>query len=402
MSGKSYAVVGNWGFAQAPKGITTYEYCPDSGDLKLIETIRPDIAAGQLCINQESGIIYVCNEIGERRNEIGGGGYILAFRIDPDSGTLTLINEKESLCPEPSYICLDRSGKYLLASHCADPWHVTKIERDQNGNYNNKVLFDDTGLVLFHVNDDGSVGDICDIAITESTDGKSEESEKSVDPLSGHIQLVQVISRLHCVLPSPDGSIFVTCDKGMDRVYTYGLDREKGKLMQLDKCCTDYKVFPRYAGFHPTLPIFYVNNEFSPVLYTFSYDRETGKMTQLDKCKLLSEDVGLIDGKPAGAQDILIAPDGKTLYCSLLGVNSISVLNLDEQGIPVLVQEISCRGKMPRGMQLSPDRRFLYSGNMLSGDITVFEVLPDGKLKDTGRTIQAVAPSAIRFYNLPD
>lgn len=399
MSEKSYAIVGNWGFAQAPKGITTYEYCPETGDLKLIGTVRPDIAAGQLCINQESGMIYVCNEVGERRNEIGGGGYILAFRIDPETGALTMINEKESLCPEPSYICLDQSKKYLVASHCADPWHVTKIERRPDGTYDNKVLFDDTGLVLFRVREDGSIGDICDIAITESSNGKSEAAQKTVDPLSGHIQVVEVLSRLHCVLPSPDGSIYVTCDKGMDRIYTFGIDREQGKLKMLDRFDADYKVFPRYAGFHPTLPIIYVNNEFRSILYTLAYDRETGKMTLLDTCELLFEDPGLIDGRPAGAQDILISPDGSTLYCSIFGLNAISVLHLDEKGIPTLKQVLPSRGDMPRGLQLSPDGRFLYSGNMLSRNITVFAVRADGTLEDTGRTIEAVSPSAIRFYN---
>jgi 6-phosphogluconolactonase (cycloisomerase 2 family) len=53
---------------------------------------------------------------------------------------------------------------------------------------------------------------------------------------------------------------------------------------------------------------------------------------------------------------------------------------------------------MPRGLQFSPDGKFLYSGNMLSKDITVFSVLENGILKDTNITIPAVSPSAIRFY----
>ncbi len=398
MAEKSYAIVGNWGFVKAPKGITTYEYCPDTGDLKIIETICSDIAAGQLCIDQTKGIVYVCNECGERRNEVGGGGYILAFHINPENGKLTLINEKESLCPEPSYICLDKSGKYLLVSHCADPWHVTKIKKNEDGSYDNKVLFDDTGIVVFRVNEDGSIGEVCDISITESTNGKGKDSEVHIDPVSGHMQLVRVLSRLHCILSSPDGNLFVTCDKGMDRIYTYGLDRQRGKLKQLDCFCADYKVFPRYAAFHPVMPVFYVNNEFSPILYSFSYDQTTGKMKLLHKSLLLFKEAGLIDGKPAGAQDILVSNNGKTLYCSLVGVNSISVLRLNLQGEPELIQVMPCRGRMPRGLQFSPDGKFLYCGNMLSENITVFAVSKDGTLKDTEKTIGAVSPSAIRFY----
>jgi len=398
MSGKIYAIVGNWGFSPAPKGITTYEYLPESGDLKLIETTRPDIAAGQLCLDQERSIVYVCNECGERRGEIGGGGYVLAFRFDPKSGTLTMMNEKDSLCPEPAYLCLDKSKKYLLACHCSDPWHVTKVVKHEDGTFSNEVLFDDTGLVLFRINDDGSIGDACDISITKGTGGKGINSEVNVDPVSGHIQLVQVLSRLHCIVPSPDGELFVACDKGMDCVYTYNLDRENGKLIQLDRFDTNPKVFPRYAAFHPTIPVFYANNEFDPTLNGFTYDKETGKITQFCNVPLLFEDRGLMDGKPVGAQDILVAPDGKTLYCSLVGVHSIAVLRLDPQGIPTLTQVIPCGGNMPRAMQLSPDGRFLFSGNMISGDITAFHVIEDGKLLDTGKKTEAVSPSVIRFF----
>lgn len=398
MSGKIFAVVGNWGFVPAPKGITTYEYDAQTGDLKLIETIRQDIPTGQLWLDQSRNMVYAVNECGNRRGEIGGGGSILAFRLDPDTGKLTLANEKDSLSPEPSYICLDKERKHLLVCHCADPGHVTKIRRDKDGNYTNEVLFDDTCLVLFRVNDDGSIGDICDIAITKGTGGKGENSQVNVDPVSGHTQLVQVISRLHCIVPSPNGEVYVSCDKGMDRIYTWRVDRDKEKLVQLDCFETKPKMFPRYAAFHPSLPVLYVNNEFAPILSALFYDRVSGKMTHLCDVPVLSEDVGLVNGKPVGAQDILIAADGKTLYCSLVGVNSIAVLKLDVQGIPKLKQVIACGGEMPRGLQFSPDGRFLFSGNMLSCDITTLEVKADGTLAQTGRKTEAVSPSAIKFF----
>lgn len=84
MSKKVYAYVGNWGFAPAPKGISAFEYDMETGSLELIETIREDIAAGQLYLDDENRILYSVDECGERRGEIGGGGYVLAFRIDPD------------------------------------------------------------------------------------------------------------------------------------------------------------------------------------------------------------------------------------------------------------------------------------------------------------------------------
>jgi 6-phosphogluconolactonase len=399
---KIYAYVGNWSFQPKPlkgKGISIFQYDPEDGDLKLMETVRPDVAAGQLYLDAERKMLYAVDERGERRGEIGGGGYIMAFRIDSTTGKLTLVNEKESLSPEPSYLCLDKSRRYLVACHCSDPFHVTKIVKRADGTYGNEVLFDDTALVMFRINDDGSLGDMCDAVITEGTGGKSPRSQVNIDPVSGHIQLVEVISRQHSVVASPSGEMLAVCDKGMDRIYTYRIDREIGKLIHLDTwVAEEIACFPRYCAFHPVLPVYYANNENYAGINSFHYEEKTGKLELLKKLLLLSEDPGKVDGKPVGAQDILVHPNGKHLYCTLNGLHLIVACDLDENGLPTVKQLAKCNGKMPRGIRLSPDLRFLLSGNMLSGDITTFAVNEDGTLTSTGKTFEAVSPSAIQFF----
>jgi len=403
MPKKTFVYVGNWSFKPRPekgKGISIFEYSSENGDLKLIETVRPDVAAGQLYLDAERKVLYAVDERGERRGAIGGGGYVMAFRIHSTTGQLTLINEKESLSPEPSYLCMDKSKRYMVACHCSDPFHVTKIQKRSDGTFGNEVLFCDAALVLFRVNDDGSLGDICDIAVTEGTGGKSPRSQVNIDPVSGHVQLVEVISRQHSVVPSPSGEMLAVCDKGMDRIYTYRIDRERGKLIHLDTWVADKIArFPRYCAFHPTLPVYYANNENYAGLNSFRYDEKSGKLTLFDELYLLPEDPGKIEGKPVGAQDIMVHPNGKFLYCSLVGLNLIVVCDLDDQGLPAVKQAAQCNGKMPRGFCLSPDRRFLLCGNMLSGDVTTFAVNEDGTLAFTGKTFEAVSPSAIRFFS---
>lgn len=400
MSRKIYTYVGNWGFAPAPKGISTFTYEEETGALELVETIRQDIAAGQLYLDEERLILYAVNECGERRNEIGGGGYVLSFRIDPETGRLSLLNEVQSLSPEPSYLCMTKSKKYLMTCHCADPWHVTKIVKREDGSLGNEVLFDDTALVLFPILEDGSIGEPCDVLITEGTGGKGPNSQRNVDPVTNHIQLVEVISRLHAVIGSPDGNIFITCDKGMDRIISFRIDEEKGRFVKLDEYTVEEVAsFPRYGVFHPSLPIFYCDNENMALLNYFHYD-ENGKLELAGKLPLLTEDVGLIDGKPVGAQDIQIHPDGKTLYITLCGLNDIIVVSLDEEGKPSLKQQINSEGNLPRGIRISPDQKYLLSGNMESGDITTFQILEDGTLKYTGNKYEAVSPSAIQMLTI--
>lgn len=399
MGKRHFAIVGNWGFAPAPKGITTFEYFPESGELKHIETIRQDIAAGQLTIDQERGIVYAVNECGERPGEIGGGGSVLAFKIDSNTGKLTLINQKDSLSPEPSYLCLDKSKKYLMVCHCSDPWHVTRIVRHADGSYGNEVLFDDVGLVLFRIEEDGSLGEVCDVNFTPGGHGKDPNTQVNVDPVTNHIQLVRVISRQHAIVSDPSSDVFALMDKGMDKVYTYKLDREKGKLLRADVwSAPDIACFPRYAAFHPSLPILYVNNENLAQLDCFHYDVETAKIRHFCSIPLVSEDPGLVDGKPVGAQDILVHPSGKALYVTLCGLNSIVTVALDPDGKPTLKSSVLSGGNLPRGICITPDETMLLSGNMVSGDITTFSIAADGTLKATGKIYKAVSPSAIRFF----
>lgn len=399
---KTFVYVGNWSFHARPakgKGISIFSYDEENGALELIETICPDVAAGQLYLDAENGILYSNDECGERRGEIGGGGYLLAFRIDPECGRLTLMNRKDSLSPEPSYLWLDKKGRHLVACHCGDPFHVTRIVRNQDGSFDNEVLFDDSAVVMFRLNEDGSLGDVCDVSVNPGTGGKGENSQVNVDPVSGHIQLVEVLSRLHAVVGSPDGELLAVCDKGMDKVYTYRIDREAEKLVKLGEwAAPEVACFPRYCAFHPEKDVLYVNNENLAQLNSFHYDTATGRLERFDKVYLLEEDPGLVDGKPVGAQDIMVHPNGKVLYCTLCGLNLIVVCRIDGDGTPRPVQRLDSRGNLPRGIALSPDGRFLLSGNMVSGDITVFAVDEEGLLTDTGSTFEAVSPSAIRFF----
>ena len=252
MTRKAFAYIGNWSFEAHPekgKGISIFDYDVESGLLSLRETLMPEVAAGQLYLDREKHMLYAVNECGERRGEIGGGGYVLAFRIDPETGSLSLVNERDSLLPEPSYLAMDASGKYLLTCNCADPFHVTKIVRRPDGSFGNEVLMDDAALILFSLEEDGSIGEVRDVYRTECGYAAGTNWQVNIDPVSGHIQLVEVISRLHSVVASPSRKLFIVCDKGMDRIYSFAV--EDGKLVKKDEFHAKYKSFPRYEAFHP-------------------------------------------------------------------------------------------------------------------------------------------------------
>lgn len=397
---KTFAIVGNWGFHPGSRGITTYRYDESTGDLSLIETIRPDIHAGQLCIDRERGIVYVVDEAGDRRGDIGGGGYVFAFSIDPESGKLTCINECESLSPEPSYLCLDPGKKFLTVCHCADPWHVTKIRKNADGTFSSETHYDDTALVLIRLNDDGSIQGPCDVSIFKGAGAQGPNAKVLVDPTTGHIQLTEIISRLHSVACNQDGSLMAVCDKGMDQIVTMHIDRSNGRLIRLFKYQAEPGCFPRYGAFHPQLPVYFANNERTTMINAFRYDSDTGVLDRICQVKAIYDDSMNDLNDPIGAQDLLVHPDGKHLYVSLeRGVNLIAMLDIEADGSLVLRQNIDCGGLFPRGLCISDDGRLLFSENMNSGTITSFAIGEDGRLTATGKSFPAPSPSAMHFIS---
>lgn len=339
----------------------------------------------------------VCYEAGNLRNEIGGGGYIMAFQLDEKTGKLSFINEQESLSPEPAYVYLDKSERFLVVCHHADPFHVTKVVKNPDGQYASQTLFDDTALVLFELNEDGSIGRAADVDITPG-DGKGPDSQQLVDPTTGHIQMIQVISRLHSAVASLDGKMLAVCDKGMDKIYTYRIERMEKKLERLSETRMGVRTFPRYGVFHPQKTFFFSNEERSTIVHSFLYEANSGELRLLDSADALFDHSMDDREDPIGAQDIIIHPNGKHIYVSFeRNVNLIAVLDVEEDGTLIPRQNVPCQGEFPRGLCLSPDNRFLFSGNMLSGNITSFIVEEDGSLSPTGKSFPAVSPSVIRF-----
>jgi 6-phosphogluconolactonase (cycloisomerase 2 family) len=341
--------------------------------MELVDTTFTDLAAGQQCLDADNRLIYVVNERGGRRGEPGGGGYVAALRVDPETGKLAMLNEKETLSPYPCYICLDRTKAYLLVAHHSDSGHVTKIIQNKEGDFISETLFDDTALVLFHINNDGTLGDLCDVSIT-----------RAAGP--------HAISRQHSVLADPSSELFIVCDKGGDKIYTYHLDREKGKILPLGETTAETGSAPRYGTFHPRLPVFYMNFEKKAVLHAYRYNVENGKLELVSNIPLLK--TGEVNRDSVESSDLVIHPDGKKLYAAVRGVNRIVSLLIDDQGAVSVKQSIDCGGEHPRGLCISPDGRFLFSANMVSGNITTFAIRDSGNLEAVGET-KAPCPANI-------
>lgn len=366
---KTFAYVSCWNKKVTEKGvlgINAYEFDEETGKMKLISKVEEDTLFNVSFYDSSRGILYALNEtdkIPERRD--AGGGRIFAFKVDSQTGELTEICRKNTWGSSPSYICLDESGKYLIVSHHGGKAAVTKIGKDAEGNFYPKVEYDDTNVVVFEVNEDGTIGKMTD-CIWHEGDGPEKR---------------QAHPHPHSAVKSPLANLYAVCDKGNDTVRMYGFNAGSGKLIPPKYVYqAPPAMLPRYCVYHPDKFWFYNNNENTSTLSCYEYDSD-GVMKFMGNVEVADPNGEMVE-KTIEQQGLVINPEGKYIYDILRGQNVVSVLEVGEDGMPVPVQYKAIPGQWPRGCAMSPDGRFLVVTALTSGNVIVYPVGKDGCLKE--------------------
>lgn len=173
-------------------------------------------------------------------------------------------------------------------------------------------------------------------------------------------------AHVHYTDLTPDQRL-VVCDLGTDRVYTYDV-AENGKLTLAATFVAEPGTGPRHLVFHPTQPIAYLFGELDSTVSVLAY-QENGSFEKLQKISTLPED---FTGENGGAA-IRISDDGRFLYTSNRGHNSIAVFEISSNGEQLsAIQNISTEGDFPRDFALNSTNEFLVCANQNSDNLTLF------------------------------
>ena len=97
--------------------------------------------------------------------------------------------------------------------------------------------------------------------------------------------------------------------------------------------------------------------------------------------------------------DLHISPNGKFLYGSNRGHDSIAAFKIDERtGKLEFVEHTLSGGKTPRNFTISPDGKFLLAANQNSDSVNVFRIDDKtGKLTATGFSAKVPSPVCLKF-----
>ena len=97
--------------------------------------------------------------------------------------------------------------------------------------------------------------------------------------------------------------------------------------------------------------------------------------------------------------DIHISPNGKFLYGSNRGHDSIVIFEIDQKtGELMYVDHHSVNGKWPRNFIIDPTGKFLLVANQHSNNIVVFKIDAEtGELRSNGVEVEVSKPVCLKM-----
>lgn len=167
-------------------------------------------------------------------------------------------------------------------------------------------------------------------------------------------------AKAHFVNMDPKTSDLFVCDLGLDTVHKYRL------LNEIATYKTSEGMGPRHLVFHPEKPLIYILGELNNTIEVVE-DQEF-ELVKLQTVDMLN---GLDVTSSGGA--IRISEDGKFVYASNRGHDSIIVFKVLDNGTLEFVQIESVYGEHPRDFAISPDGNYIVVANRDTNNLTLFK-----------------------------
>lgn len=348
--------IGSYGTAEEPTiHVCTFE--GSTGKLSVIQQEKDLENASFLTLHPNGDHLYAVSETESTGSEIGGSA--VAFDVDGATG---LLRRKE--------------GRFL--THGAHPCYIST---------------DASGQALFAANYTGGNVALLPIKVTGALEAAASVSEHAGE--LGPNAARQDAPHAHCIIPMGTSAFVCAVDLGIDAILIYRYDAERHTLSEHGIAKVHRGAGPRHLIFHPNLPAAYVMNELDSTISVLRTDLELGTLAEGQVISALPADYKDYND----AADIHLSPNGRYLYSSNRGHNSIAVFVIDqENGALSLIQHISCGGESPRNFAISPDGSHLLVAHQKSGTIVVFNVdIDSGLLAEAGSTLELPSPVCIQF-----
>jgi len=322
--------------------IAIYHVDPKDGSLTAAGNATLKGAPGSLALSPDRKVLYAA----DRTN-----GHVVALRIDQASGALTPI-QSTPVASNPVYIAVDHSGRYLLTTY----YSADKI-------------------AIYPIREDGSVD-------AQAT------------------QILEAEDKPHSILMDARNQAVLVPNCGSHGVLQFRFDAKTGKLTPSQPARVDAPegTGPRHVIYHPEKNFVYVVNETNSSVTAYRFDPENATLEALQTLSTLPEG---FDGKKNSCADIEITPDGKFVFASNRGHDSLAGFAVQPDGRLKAIGHTPTE-QTPREFAIDPSGRFVYSAGQGSGKLASYRLDPaTGKLEQFAVTEVGKSPAWVLVVKLP-
>ena len=354
MGNKKYvAYVGTYTHGNS-KGIQVYDVDVEKGTLRERSEVQVSNAS-HTAISKNGKFLYSIEDEG-----------VAVFRRD-ENGDLTRINRVSIDGMRGCFLATDVDGKYLYVA----------------GYHDGKVT-------VVHTRRDGSLGRIMDGVYHK---GLGSVAERNFRP------------HVNCVRPTPDNKYLCAVDNGIDQVKLYRINKRQHKLELVDILRCPRESGPRIIRFSADGRFAYILFELSNEIKVYSYDGSghTPEFELLQSISTLTKEKDE-DAFHNAASGLALAPDGRHLFCTTAGENTVSMYEIDtETGLLDKKFTLPISGDYPKDLVIFPDNKHIAVANHASNTVTTFTVDYDKNIivmNDKPHHIET--PNSIHISPVPD
>ncbi len=331
-------------YTQKGEGIYVYEFDRSDYSFKELQVLTSKTSPSFLEFHPNKKYLYAANE---------GNSTVSAYAIDQASGKLTALNSQPSQGSGPCHVSVDPKGRFIYLSN-----------------------YGSGDLAVYKLNPNGSIG-----ALADTIQDKGRAGQKP---------------HMHSIIPSADGKYIYASDLGIDKIMVYSVDPQTGKLTPGSVPYAEVKAGdgPRHFAIHPNGNFGYSACELASVVNSFKIVKGSGALVPFERVTMLPSD---FTGKSYAA-DIHFSPDGKFLYASNRGHESLAIYAVDAKtGKLTVAGHADTHGKHPRNFLIDAKGEFAIVTNRDNDNAVFFKRdAATGQLTYTGKEISAPTPVCVK------
>lgn len=312
----------------------------------------------------ETGQLSECQLIAKMENP--------SFLVKSEENTIYAVNEID----KGKMSVLEKSGdrydlKYSIETKGHSPCHIS---RNLDGSMISVANYSSGSITVYHMDNDQ-----VDQISTFQHFGKGLDTVRQNSP------------HAHSSYFSKDRKYIYALDLGIDEIISYRI-MDKGPQKGQTAMKLSPGDGPRHMKPHPIHPYWFVLNELSNTICSVKPSND-GQFELMERHAMLPSDFNA----SSKAADLHITKDGKYLYASNRGHDSIVIFKVFDNGKMVLQDHILEGIRNPRNFVLSPGDRFLIVANQDDDNLVVFKRLENGQLEPTRHTLTVSKPVCLIF-----